>query len=139
MKHRDIHNDLIFYLEGELPKERQQEIREHLAGCRECREFLEVLRVSFSIIEKEKNPEVNPYFYQAIKAKIENRSVPEKKFSLQRILQPALFTALLITGIGFGVLIGSKMTENKPAETTANEMFYFNEIGSEPIESYFLN
>ncbi len=140
MKHRDIHNDLIFYLEGELSIERQEKIREHLTGCKECSQFLEELRALLSIIEKEKDQKVNPYFYQATKAKIENRAaVTEKKSGLQRILQPAFFAMLLIAGIGFGALTGSKITRSQPIETSANELFYFNEISNEPIESYFLN
>lgn len=140
MKHRDIHNDFIFYLEGELSKERQKEIRGHLTGCRECRQFLETLQSSLSIIEKEKPQETSPYFYQAIKAKIENRAaVTERKSGLQRILQPAFFAMLLIAGIGFGALTGSKITRSQPIELSANELFYFNEISNEPFESYFLN
>lgn len=139
MKHKSIHNDLIFYLEGELSSERNREISEHLSTCSECRQFAEVLKASFSIIEKEKNQEQNPFFYQALKAKIENRKPVEKTFGIQRILQPVLFTVILIVGIGFGVIMGSKITGNKTSVSSDNEMYYFNEMGSEPIESYFLN
>ena len=139
MKHKSIHNDLIFYLEGELSSERNREISEHLSTCSECRQFAEVLKASFSIIEKEKNPEQNPFFYQVLKAKIENRKPVEKIFGIQRILQPVLFTAILIVGIGFGVIMGSKITGNKTSVSSDKEMYYFNEMGSEPIESYFLN
>lgn len=139
MKHKSIHNDLIFYLEGELSASREQEIKEHLANCAECNAFVEVLKTSFSIIEKEKKPKLNPFFYQAIKAKIDNRKSDEKSFSLQRILQPVLFTTLLIVGIGFGLMMGAKITGSEPNTSSANEMYYFNELESEPIESYFLN
>ena len=139
MKHKSIHNDLIFFLEGSLSSEREQEIREHLETCSGCREFVEVLRTSLSIIEKEKNTALNPYFYQALKAKIENRATSEKSKGLIRILQPAIFTVLLIAGISFGVMMGAKVTGIQTSQNTVDEMYYFNEMGDEPIESYFLN
>lgn len=139
MKHKSIHNDLIFYLEGELSSDRNQEISEHLATCSECRQFAEVLKASFSIIEKEKSQEQNPFFYQALKAKIENRKQPEKIVGFQRILQPVLFSVLIIAGISFGILMGAKITNTDYSSGSSNEMYYFNEMGSEPIESYFLN
>jgi len=141
MKHKDIHNDLIFYLEGGLSPEREKEIRKHLEECSDCRNFAEVLKSSFSIIEKEKNPELTPFFYQAVKAKIENRKSRQTGFSIQRILQPALFIVLLVAGIGFGIMLGAEITgpSRTVAANSTDEMYYFDEMGSEPIESYFLN
>ncbi len=139
MKHKSIHNDLIYYLEGALSQEREQEIREHLEGCSGCREFLEVLQSSLSVIEKEKRPEVNPYFYQTLKARMENRAAEKRNFSYRRVLQPVFFAVLLVIGISFGLMMGAKVTGNQTAESTAGDMYYFNEMSSEPIESYFLN
>jgi flagellar basal body-associated protein FliL len=74
-----------------------------------------------------------------LKAKIENRATSEKSKGLIRILQPAIFTVLLIAGISFGVMMGAKVTGIQTSQNTVDEMYYFNEMGDEPIESYFLN
>lgn len=139
MKHKSIHNDLIEYLDGGVSPERRKEISEHLAICSECREFSEVLRSANEIIDKEKNQELNPFFFQAIKAKINNRRVTERSIGFRRILQPVFFSILLIVGISFGIMMGAKITKNSYSEGSSSEMYYFNEMGSEPIESYFLN
>ena len=139
MKHRNIHNDLIFYLDGKLSGKRELEIREHLENCSECNSYLKVLKSAYSVIEKEKNPNLNPYFYQAVKAKIGNRKVVERNTRFRRILQPALFSVLIVAGISFGIMMGAKISGTESSSGSSAEMYYFNEMGSEPIESYFLN
>jgi len=49
MKHEDIDRDLDDYLSGQLSKDREEEIQEHIESCPECKEILQL----HHIIEKE--------------------------------------------------------------------------------------
>ena len=139
MKHKSIHKKLIFFLEGELSAPEEKKLRDHLADSVECREFLEVLRKGFSIIEKEKKPEANPFFYAKLKAKMEKQVKQKSDPAYRRILQPAIFSILLIGGISLGILIGSRVDSKKSIPRQTTDAYYLNEMGSEPIESYFIN
>lgn len=113
-------------------------MKTHLEDCAECREYLEVIRKGLSIINEEKNPEVNPFFYSSLKAKMENRAEQKIPVRARRILQPVLFSLVLLVGIGFGIMMGAKMGK-APAQQESYQMYSFNELSSEPIENYFLD
>lgn len=138
MKHKSIQDDLIFYLDGDLSPEREVEIRQHLSQCASCGELLEVLSEVSRVIEHEKHRPVNPYFYSSLIAKMENSHHGELNHSWIRILQPAFFTVLLFIGIGVGVFVGAQIESAQQAGLSSEEMFFFDEMGTEPIESYFL-
>lgn len=144
MKCKTIHKKLIFLLEGDLPENESVQIRNHLSECHHCKAFADELSKTLGIIENEKNPELNPFFFTRIKAKIELQA-EVKNLSLNRtvftkILQPAIFSILLIVGIYSGIKIGEPVTSNSfYSENTEIEIIpYLNEMQSEPIEEFLM-
>jgi len=144
MKCKTLHNKLIFYLEGDLPEKEMKQVRIHLSGCSECAEFAGEMRKTLNVLETEKSPEVNPFFYTRLKAKMEAGAQSSEKVTghpaLTRILQPALFSLLLLIGIYSGIKIGQKAQGQLYATANAEEQVipYLNEMEAEPIEAFLM-
>lgn len=141
MKCKTLHKNLIFFLEGDLAPEKMKEFQNHLDECASCAAFAKDLKQTLGIIEIEKEPAVNPYFYTRLKAKLENR-VAEKspvfgRLVLARLLQPAFFSILLLVGIYSGIKIGQPVSTKEYTLTLMQnqEIPYLNEMEAETIES----
>jgi len=138
MKCNQIHKKLIFYIGNELPVQQMAAIKNHLDACDECRGFLEFLRSELQVIDEEKNPEITPFFYTRLSARLDDKSKELATNSWLRIAQPAFFTVLLIAGIYTGISIGSNATSN-PANPQMSSIVYLNDFKAEPIESFLLD
>lgn len=144
MKCKQHYNKLIFYLEGNLPKDEMDFVKKHLSECPDCAAFADEMRKIFAVLEAEKSPEVNPFFYTRLKAKMEAQAKsvePEAANPYwRRILQPALFSLLLLIGIYSGIKIGQKAGEQLFAASSADEQVipYLNEMDAEPIETFLM-
>ena len=144
MKCNDLHNKIIFFLDAELPVKEMQEIKLHLAECAECNAFTEEMKKTFKILSDEKRPEVNPFFYTRVKAKLEKQLEAKKGFVLKpalvKILQPAFFSILLIAGIYTGIKIGQPVPKPVGFDTDIQHEIvpYLNEMETETIELFLM-
>jgi anti-sigma factor RsiW len=144
MKCKQLHNKLIFYLEGDLPKDEMDFVKKHLSECPDCAAFADEMRKTFAVLEAEKSPEVNPFFYTRLKAKMEAQAEAVEPATAnpywRRILQPALFSLLLLIGIYSGIKIGQKAEDQLFAASSADEQIipYLNEMEVEPIETFLM-
>jgi anti-sigma factor RsiW len=75
MNCKNFPNDLIFYLDRELPEERMEAVRKHLDECVDCQSFLAVMQSQLEIIDQEKQPEVSPYFFTRLSARLDEKNV----------------------------------------------------------------
>lgn len=144
MKCKTLHKKLIFFLEGDLSEKEAREIKLHLNECADCAAFAEDMQKTLGIIQVEKSPQVNPFFYTRLKARMENKETREKQpigFSVwEKVLQPAFFSLLLLAGIYIGIKIG------QPANTKSNQSIFaetelipfLNEMKAEPIENFLM-
>ena len=48
-------------------------VQEHLNSCSECALFAEEMKLTLNILDEEKTPELNPFFYTRVKEKLENQ------------------------------------------------------------------
>ncbi|WP_346855659.1 zf-HC2 domain-containing protein [uncultured Draconibacterium sp.] len=144
MKCKTVHNNLIFFLEKELPVLEMKQVQEHLDTCPDCALFAEEMKKTLSILETEKATENNPFLYTRIKAKLENQEEAERiqvaRPILIRVLQPVAFSVLLLLGIYGGIKMGNV---GSPVQETSvlsdDEMIpFWNGMDSEPIESFLL-
>lgn len=144
MNCKKIHKNLIFFLENELPDEKMEQIRLHIDECDECRQFLNEMRTTFSMLKNQQKPEINPFFYTRLKVKLDNQTEKEKGFSRSsvfvKVLQPALFSILLIFGIYSGLKIGQIHPNNKIGDSLSEQELipYLNEMGTESIETFLM-
>lgn len=144
MKCSTLHKNIIFFLENELPVKEMEQMQKHFEVCPDCKAFATDLRKTLGIIEEEKLPAVNPFFYTRLKAKIEaqheNETISFWKPVMVKIIQPAFFTILLIAGIYGGYKIATPVQTNRFSTVYAdNEIIpYLNEMQSEPLEDFLM-
>ncbi|MBN2636854.1 MAG: zf-HC2 domain-containing protein [Prolixibacteraceae bacterium] len=143
MNCNDLHKKLIFFIEAELPKEEMQKIQLHLNKCEECSLFLDDMKKTLGTIEADKIQTADPFFYTRLKARMENENEPQIGFNKQpiliRILQPALFTILLLAGIYGGYKIGGTEATYKSAAVETQDMIpYLDEMKSEVLETFLM-
>ena len=144
MKCKTLHTKIIFFLEGELPAAEMEQIKIHLLECSECAAFAEEMKKTLAIINNEKTPHLNPFFYTRVKARLENQTeqvvATRQAPVLVRILQPALFSLLLLAGVYAGIKIGQpvKMNPNVPVFAENEVVPYFNEMEAESIENFLM-
>jgi anti-sigma factor RsiW len=143
MKCKTVHSKLIFFLDEELPAKEMQAIQKHLAACSNCALFAKDMKKTLSILETEKTPEINPFFYTRVKAKMENQEVEEvlnRRPVLVRVLQPVAFSIILLIGIYAGIKLGTTGSGSKVNTVLAEQDMipYWNELDAEPIESFLM-
>ncbi len=144
MKCNTLHTKIIFFTEGGLPAWEMEEIKIHLENCSDCAAFANEMKNTLAVIEKEKVPQLNPFFYTRVKARLENQAenvvATRQTPVLVRILQPALFSLLLLVGIYTGVKIGQpvKVNSNIPVFAENEVVPYFNEMETEAIENFLM-
>lgn len=144
MKCKALHKKLIFFLEGDLPSTEMEQIKVHLLECASCEAFAEDLKKTLGILETEKSPEVNPFFYTRLKAKLENQSPAEEELALRpvfvKISQPVAFSILLVVGIYSGIKIGQPSHDKFQIASIINqgEIPFLNEMEAEPIEAFLM-
>lgn len=142
MNCKQVHKKIIFFVENELPAEEMQQVSEHLAACPDCALFAEEVRKTLGMLEQDRLPAENPFFYTRVKARLESglNSVSVQGSLLVRVLQPAVFTILLLAGIYAGAKLGSYQPASLSMNSSAVEQIipYFNELETEPIEAFLM-
>lgn len=144
MKCNTLHTKIIFFTEGELSAAEMEQMKIHLSGCSDCAAFANEITKTLAVIENEKTPQLTPFFYTRVKARLENQTenvvATRQTPVLVRILQPALFSLLLISGIYAGVKIGqpAKVNSHIPVFAEIEVVPYFNEMESEAIENFLM-
>ncbi len=144
MKCKTIHKKLIFFLEGDLPEAEMQKIKAHITGCADCEAFVREMKKTLAVVQMETPAQVTPWFYTRLKARMEKQEEAERQhagFSIwEKVLQPVLFTIMLLAGVYTGIEIGKEATTGIPATDYANTEVvpYFNELKAEPLESFLM-
>lgn len=144
MNCKTLHTKIIFLIEGGLPAWEMEEIKIHLEYCNDCAAFANEMKKTLAIIDNEKVQQLNPYFYTRIKARLENQAenvtATRQTPVLVRILQPALFSILLLAGVYTGIKIGqpAKVNPDIPVFAENEVVPYFNEMETEAIENFLM-
>lgn len=108
MKCREIHNAIYFFIINELSASEAAGIRVHIDNCEACRNLYEHIKVTHSVIEKEKRIETNPFFYTRLQQRIKNEEpVYVRKPSLIKQMQLVPVVILIIVGLAAGILLGN--------------------------------
>lgn len=139
MKTKCLHKDLIFYLDNELSVDRRNVVEKHLVECADCRSFLTFLQDGMQIIEKEKNPEVTPFFYTRLSARLDEKSERQAQRQWVRLAQPAFFSLFLLAGIYGGLKLGSNASSLEENQQPTSSVQFLNDFAAEPIESFLVD
>lgn len=139
MNCKQIHNDLIFFLDGELSAERMEFIQNHLDDCAACRSFLEEMKLQLQIIDNEKSPEISPWFEARLMARLHattSKSAPVS--SPNEWIRSLAFTSLLLAGIISGIYFGDKVSGPSVNRAESPDWMLMNDFKAEPIETFLL-
>ncbi len=138
MKHKEIEKNLIFFLEESLPDQEMKTVQLHLDSCDNCRLLSDELRADMDILASTAVKEINPYFYTRLKVEME-KPLEASRFRYRNLLQPALFSLLLLISIGVGVKMGGTMVNSDQVEKKNVSVFFeLDEMNNEPIEQFLL-
>jgi hypothetical protein len=151
MNCKEINEILIFFVEGSLHPAKISQVQKHLDGCDGCRSSYLYLKRVFSVIEKEKIRNTNPYFSMKVMDRLKNRSGSKQisgYFNFGKIYKPSM--AFLLTGLAIyaGILLGGRYAQKneitsfgesrtKQLQTIADE-YYLNDLGIENIETIMI-
>ncbi|MFW6218488.1 MAG: zf-HC2 domain-containing protein [Bacteroidota bacterium] len=146
---KEINHYLFDYAEKNLDDKLREEISAHLQECKECHYRLIILEKALDVIENEKEIPDDPWFYNKLKARMENARVEEistTPTTWPRVLQPVLVSAIIVIFAISGMLLGNTISRNFifPAENLnryeviAND-YYLNGIEEENIEIILLS
>jgi hypothetical protein len=91
------------------------------------------------IIEKEKNPEVSPFFYTRLSTRLDEKLKYQIQRPWVRLAQPAFFSLVLLAGIYGGMKLGGNASTQKENPQTASSVQMLNDFAAEPIESFLLD
>lgn len=143
MKCNKPNRDLIFYVEDSLDPGRKKEITQHLSECDSCRNFVNELKQSLEIIEKEKRVETNPFLYSRIHSKIINYEHQVHTFRVfaLKILRPVFIVLLIASCIFSGIKLGSFYRSSYTDEDSEVQVitYYLNDLQHEPVETILLS
>lgn len=106
MNCKEAHKNLLSFLDGELPREKQIAIEQHLSPCKSCQEALAKLQGIYAGIDEEVKAYVpNAYLASKVWSKVNS------KHELVNVPVIPMRRAHIITiaaaGIAFGIAIGS--------------------------------
>lgn len=123
MIHTHIQEKLLLYLDGDLPDEVLQQIREHLSTCSVCAEQHDALVLIWRSESRLEKVKPSPFLWMKLQARIkEYEQTPTFVWDLKRILSAMTlrpFAALaIIASIVVGIYLGSPRESQryKPAQ-----------------------
>ncbi len=110
MRHKNIQNKLLLYIDGDLPEKDYQMVKRHISRCAQCRKHLEILSRIWTQSREPVDATPSPYLYTRIQARIAdyNRKKPVERFAegiLERLAYPALATIGIAITFWLGVLM----------------------------------
>ena len=133
---KEVHNKMVFFLEGSLSDYDKQLTNSHIMQCNDCKLYASRIENMLEIINKQKRIEPKPFLHTRVMAKIENKEVNRAIF-YRRVLQPIILSAIVLFAIFGGFTIGKSYISNSTS-TQVNETYYWNDFSQEPIERAIL-
>ncbi len=110
MKCTEVENNLIFFIEGNLPEDKMTDIQNHLDNCNNCNSLHQKIKKELLFIEHDKITENNPFFYQRLAEQLQKEensktsviSLKTKQFYIQVAAYAAGIIIAILLGIGLG-------------------------------------
>ena len=125
MKCKKVRKKLLIFLDGELPEKQKIEIRNHLNGCTDCLNQIDVLSKLLDISIKPKRIESSPYLWNKLSLRIAEYESSQNLFSaffetMARYAVPAAVIVIFLSGIFIGIFLGSFPNSQKSKASSLN-------------------
>lgn len=143
MSSNHINNYIIGYLEKTLSPERQDEVEKHLSVCQNCKEMVQNIASVYFV--NDPCPEISPYFYTRVEAKLSQKNERESLLpvSIIKSLRPVAAGLFLMTAITFGIFLGNYIIfsqQSKVSSNTNEDMYeYYISLNEDPVVSQIIN
>ena len=147
MKCKEVENNLIFLIEGDLDEKKMSDIKAHLNNCNNCMELYEKMNSDFLLLNNEKITKTNPFFYarlvEQVNQKENNQDSIIRLKARQFYTQAAVYAAAVVLAIFLGVGLGSDLNTNNEIvidyyeETTDYQMFADSYNLNQPSENIY--
>jgi len=141
------------YIDHNLTKEFQTQVKLHLLKCSQCNRIYQNLQQSLVFLKPTTEISEHAFYYTRLKQTMENRIL--KKHSIfstiisQKVVQPLVYLTSLMIAVYIGILIGSSSPNqadfsevNSNADTPLEnfaEYSYLNDFDIEPIENLVID
>ncbi len=120
----------VAYYTHQLDENTNAAIQNHLVNCRSCKSFYAYTQNSLNHIQSEKRTDNDPYFYVALKAKIENQKQENNSWITPKpALRYAILTFVIVLSIFGGLLFGSYSAEVLNTTTINAQINTDNQLG----------
>jgi len=142
MNCKNCRNDLIGFIQEDLPNGLEVRIREHLNGCTECRSFADYLRATLNVIPIEREIAPDPFLATRVEGILSDAATTHHRFSFLPKLIPAItFSIFILAGIAGGIGLGSLLTPVPDRQDIAAQQMSFlvDDLQQEPIESFLMS
>jgi len=123
MKCKQVHKNLIGYIEETLPMPLSADLHNHIDKCTDCKALYENILATYTVFNQLPKPEINPFFYTRLEQKIKSKKPSEillMPLFLRRV-QLVAATVLIAVGISFGILIGKNLANSQLAKTSIDQ------------------
>ncbi|MCF6240339.1 MAG: zf-HC2 domain-containing protein [Bacteroidales bacterium] len=107
MNCKEVENNLIFYIEGELDTNFSKKLNAHLKTCSSCNALYKNMKADMDFLSKDKALQTNPFFYQRLEQKIKNNNKENSKNNIKQLyIQALTYAAAIIIAVFIGVALG---------------------------------
>jgi hypothetical protein len=142
MNCKETEKNIIFYIEHQLPPDKQKELEEHLAKCSKCNAKHQFIQKTLQALENEKKLDVNPFISTKIIAQTQTKN---SKNIFSKILQPVFITSLVIFALFIGYFLANNLNtlqyQNIQTEYSQNTDSLMNYVNNNIAyeDYYFVN
>ena len=130
---------------GKLSAEMEQEMEAHIQACPSCRRIYSEYFLATKLLENSEKLEVDASYYTRLKARMEREEKARVGYNylINKALQPAFYTILLLVSIYFGLALGLNVEQNTGNRNSSLQAYadeiYLNEIAQDGIETSLLS
>jgi len=112
MIHKQIEENLLLYLDGDLPAREMASVQKHLEHCSSCKEHLDLLSDLWKAEAAATRENPSPFLWTRLEARIDEYQRNQNLFTdfferLIRLVRPVATLSMLVAGILLGVYFGS--------------------------------
>lgn len=107
MNCKEVENNLIFYIDGELDTSLSKKMNRHLKTCSSCHALYQNMKADLDLFKKDKISQTNPFFYQKLEQKLKNSDSKNSKNNIRQLyIQALTYAAAIILAVFIGVALG---------------------------------
>jgi hypothetical protein len=118
-----VKNNMIGFIEGQLPLNLKSAMDEHLIQCKSCANILGNVKATYTIYGLSDIPPLNPFFYTKLEQKLKLKT-RNKTYIFNFINGPWQSIAasiLIVSGIFIGIYVGKHLEIQEKSTNSINE------------------